>query len=109
MTSAGRVVDRAEANRIADAAEQGQASRPGSLKSEDIASDRIGFQSAGAQRGEATGNAMPRLTEAEETAARQRSADYQAKLKERLANKPAGQPVKPAPGGERIRFKSLGD
>jgi hypothetical protein len=36
MTSTGRVVDRAEANRIADAAEQGKATRPGSLKSEDV-------------------------------------------------------------------------
>ena len=36
MTSTGRVVNRAEADRIAAAAEQGQSSRPGSLKSEDM-------------------------------------------------------------------------
>jgi hypothetical protein len=70
--------------------------------------ERVGFQSAGAQRGEATGNAAPRLTEAEEAAARQRSAGYQAKLKERLANKPAAEPAKPVAGGERVGFKSLG-
>jgi predicted GNAT family acetyltransferase len=69
---------------------------------------RIGFQSAGAQRGDATGSTAPRLTEAEEAAARQRSADYQAKLKERLANKPAAEPAKPVAGGERVGFKSLG-
>ncbi len=39
MTSTGRVVDRAEADRIASAAEQGQSSRPGSLKSEDMKTD----------------------------------------------------------------------
>lgn len=36
MTSTGRVVNRTEADRIANAAEQGQSSRPGSLKSEDM-------------------------------------------------------------------------
>lgn len=41
MTSTGRVVNRAEADRIAAAAEQGMSSRPGSLKSEDMKTGSI--------------------------------------------------------------------
>lgn len=108
MTSTGRVVNRAEADRIASAAEQGQSTRPGSLKSEDMSDDwRIGFSSAGAQRGSGAAGAANKLTPEELAAAQTRSADYQARLKARLANKPAAEPTSPSIGGERIGFKSL--
>jgi hypothetical protein len=71
--------------------------------------ERIDFQSAGAQRGEAAGTKPPSLTDEELAAARARSDAYQARLKERLAAK-AKEPAAPAPaspGGERIGFKSL--
>lgn len=45
LTSSGRVIDRAEAARIAEAAGQGAASRPKSLKMEDIAGERYGMGS----------------------------------------------------------------
>ena len=70
---------------------------------------RIGFSSSGARRAaEPTGKTAPKLSEEEEAAARQRSADYQARLKERLANKPPPEPPSAPTEGGRIGFSSLG-
>jgi hypothetical protein len=68
--------------------------------------ERINFQSSGAQRGTGAGSAH-KFSEGEEAAARKRSEEYQAKLRERLASAPPRQPQHGG-GGERVGFKSLG-
>ncbi len=71
--------------------------------------DRINFQSAGAaKKGEGTDKPLGKMSEEELKAALTRSEAYQARLKERLATKPAESPKPPVAGGERIGFKSIG-
>lgn len=69
---------------------------------------RIGFSSAGAQRGPITNKQQQSPVIQTPEAAAKRKADMKAAWDKLMGNAPAEKPVQASSGGERIGFKSLG-